>query len=146
MNMRNWDFNRIKGIIAKGVVAALSLMALVPVGRVGSAEAASVTVGLIESYLVNANEVFAFRLNVTTSGKPACNTGNRFAINPGTAAGVAVKDAILNAQSNQLIVQAVGTGQCTTWSDSEDLLSLTVQDPSLSAREPQLQSQGTTTR
>jgi len=146
MNLRHGDFNVITGLLAKGVVATLSILALAPVGRSGSAAAASTTVGLVESYVVNANEVFAFRLDVTTSGKPACNTEDRFAVNLGTAAGVAVKDAIINAKSNKLTVQAVGTGQCTTGSDSEDLLSLAVQDPAPSFLESQRDFQGATPR
>lgn len=59
--------------------------------------------------------------NVAISGKPACNTGNRFVWDATTAAGKSSLGIVMLAKASGLAVSFTGTGACTIWGDSEDL-------------------------
>ncbi|MBB5986668.1 hypothetical protein [Sphingobium lignivorans] len=62
---------------------------------------------------------FIFSQNGTRTAQPSCSTLNRWAVDTSTDAGKAMVAIILSAYSMRKKVVIQGTGDCSTWFDSE---------------------------
>ena len=68
---------------------------------------------------------FFFGLSGSESGKPACNTTNRYVVDTNTQGGRSTMSVVLSAYLSGKTLTVLGFQTCTIWSDSEDMGSLT---------------------
>lgn len=63
-------------------------------------------------------------LSGTATGQPACATQPRFAIDSSTSGGKAMIKQVISLYNNRQQALIQGTGGCTIWADTEDVLIL----------------------
>lgn len=72
---------------------------------------------------------FFFNSSGARSSSPTCATVvNRWVINTGTSQGQAIVAALLTAQASRKRVYVRGTGGCATWSDTEAVEYILIED------------------
>ena len=87
----------------------------------------SVQTGTVTTIGSLTNGIFFFTLSGPISNRGACNTSARFALNTNNANHKTTMATILTAYAAEKQVQVVGLTTCTTWSDSDDVGSLSIQ-------------------
>jgi hypothetical protein len=104
-------------------VVLCSAIAAFYIGASSAAQASSVGGVTITTVLTTNGNTVYFTHSGTRTGVPSCGTTytNRFAFNAGTPAGQALLSTLLTAYSMQKNVSIVGTGACTTTTDTEDV-------------------------
>jgi hypothetical protein len=87
----------------------------------------SVQTGTVTTIGSLTNGIFFFTLNGPITNRGACNTSGRFALNTNNANHKTTMASILAAYIAEKQVQVIGLTTCTTWSDSDDVGSLSIQ-------------------
>lgn len=75
--------------------------------------------GSINTVLPHSGGVMIFNQTGTRTGRPACSTQDRWAINGTTDGGKIIISTLLTAYAQGKQISIQGTGTCTAWSDTE---------------------------
>ena len=97
------------------LAALIALMAFSTQASAGITGSAKVRSALP---LQTVDKVF-FWIDKAIVGTPACNTQQRYVINYAAPGGPALYSAVLTALTTGAAVTIEGTGNCTSWGDSE---------------------------
>jgi hypothetical protein len=94
---------------------------------VSNAVCCSIQNGTVTTIGSLTNGIFFFTLSGPISNRGACNTSGRFALNTNNANHKTTMATVLAAYAAEKQVQVIGLTTCTTWPDSDDVGSLSIQ-------------------